>query len=88
MQARVELNAAQAQSFDEWGSFDLDKTDHIATARASQGLAAYLTAYPKGAYAASAKGLQRRVMWLNGDLAALSDAYEAMLDASAAGQRA
>ena len=88
MQARVELNAAQAQSFDEWGSFELDKTDHIAAARAEQGFAAYLAAYPKGAYAASAKGLQRRVAWLKGDLSGLSDMYEAMLNAAQPGSLA
>ena len=85
MQARVELNAAQAGSFDEWGSFDADKTDHAIAARAGQGLAAYLTAYPKGLYAASAKGLQRRVLWLQDDLGGLADTYEALLSAAAPG---
>ncbi|WEK46217.1 MAG: hypothetical protein P0Y56_14540 [Candidatus Andeanibacterium colombiense] len=88
MAARVDLNAAQAMSFDEWGSFDQGKTDHAAAARAGQALAAYLSAYPKGSYAASARGLQRRVYWLQGDLASLADAYEAMLDASVPGSTA
>lgn len=85
MQARVELNAAQANAFSEWGSFEADKADHIAAARAEQGLTAYLAAYPKGTYTASAKGLQRRVAWLKGDLSGLSDMYEAMLNASTPG---
>lgn len=86
MQGRVELNAAQAASFDDWGFFSgTESTDKAATQRAGKALADYLKAYPKGAYAASAKGLQRRVLWLGGDLAGLSDAYEALLAATVPG---
>ncbi|WP_054528943.1 hypothetical protein [Erythrobacter sp. SG61-1L] len=86
MQGRVELNAAQAVAFDEWGSFSgAESTDKPATQSAGKALADYLKAYPKGAYAASAKGLQRRVLWLGGDLGGLSDAYEALLAATVPG---
>ncbi|HZF46564.1 MAG TPA: hypothetical protein VEZ26_09515 [Sphingomonadaceae bacterium] len=86
MQARVELNAAQARAFDEWGYFGgAEKTDQDAARRAGQALTDYLKAYPKGAYAASAKGLQRRALWLGGDLAGLSDTYEALLAATVPG---
>ncbi|HTN13872.1 MAG TPA: hypothetical protein VL094_03615 [Sphingomonadaceae bacterium] len=89
MQARVELNAAQATAFDDWGDFSgPDATDKAATLQAGKALADYLKAYPKGAYAASAKGLQRRVLWLGGDLAGLSDVYEVLLSATVPGSAA
>lgn len=79
MQGRVELNAAQAVSFGDWGEFNPEAVDRSATARAKSAFAAYLSAYPAGRYAASAQGLQRRVDWLSGDLKGLAAAYEAML---------
>lgn len=79
MQGRVELNAAQAVSFGDWGEFNPDGVDRSATTRAKAAFAAYLSAYPSGRYAASAKGLQRRVDWLSGNLKGLGAAYEAML---------
>ncbi len=89
MIARVELNAAQATSFDEWGFFSgPDSVDQVAAARGAQALAAYLNAYPKGRYSGSAKGLQRRALWLQGDLGALADGYEAMLGLVAPGSAA
>ncbi len=89
MQARVELNAAQASAFDDWGDFSgADAIDKPANQQAGKALADYLKAYPKGAYAASAKGLQRRVLWLGGDLAGLSDAYEALLSGTVPGSAA
>jgi hypothetical protein len=82
MLARVELNAAQANSFDEYGSFaGPDRTDRAALARAQAGLAAYLQRYREGRYAASARGLARRVMWLSGDTVGLARAYERLLGA-------
>src|SRR5690606_24745009 len=47
--------------------------------QAGRGFAAYLSAYPSGRYAASAKGLQRRVQWLSGNLKGLGASYEALL---------
>ena len=86
MLARVDLNAAQAASFDEWGFFGgPESVDQQVAARGGQALASYLKTYPKGRYAASAKGLERRAMWLGGNLAGLADAYEAALANAAPG---
>lgn len=80
MGARAELNAAGAPAFDEWGSFDLSAADKQAAARAASGFAAYLEAYPQGRYAASAAGLVRRALWLQGETGALGAAYARMLE--------
>ena len=42
--------------------------------------AAYLEAYPQGRYAASAAGLVRRALWLQGETGALGAAYARMLE--------
>ncbi len=87
MLARVDLNAAQASSFNQWGDFEgPEKVDHTAATRASTGLANYLKAFPQGRYAASAQGLVRRALWLSGDLTGLSREYERLLGAVAAGK--
>lgn len=84
MLARVDLNAAQANSFDEWGSFKgPEASDSTAVAEAGRGLADYLRTWPDGRYAASARGLQRRVAWLGGNLGGLADIYEGMLQQAA-----
>jgi hypothetical protein len=80
MGARSELNAAGAVAFDEWGSFDLAAADKEAAARAASGFAAYLEAYPQGRYVASAAGLVRRALWLQGDAGALGAAYARMIE--------
>ncbi len=80
MDARAELNAAGASAFDEWGSFDLTAADKDAAARAAKGFADYLEAYPRGRYAASAAGLVRRALWLQGETGALGAAYAGMLE--------
>ncbi|WP_068072858.1 hypothetical protein [Novosphingobium lentum] len=80
MAIRIELNAAQQDSFDEYGTFlGAAKTDKAAVARAQAAIAAYLKRYPKGRYVTSARGLERRALWLAGDRAALSAAYERAL---------
>jgi len=67
MAARTALNAAQATAFDEYGSLlEPERRDRATLARARQGFEDYLKAYPGGAYAASARGLLRRVAWLAG----------------------
>jgi len=76
MAARTALNAAQATAFDEYGSLlEPERRDRATLARARQGFEDYLKAYPAGAYAASARGLLRRVAWLAGDDARLGAAY-------------
>ncbi|ODU67414.1 MAG: hypothetical protein ABT11_20225 [Novosphingobium sp. SCN 66-18] len=82
MALRVELNAAQAASFDEYGDFaGPDKVDKPAIQRARAAIATYLKRYPKGRYAVSARGLDRRALWLSGDLAGLGREYERLLQA-------
>jgi hypothetical protein len=85
MVARTALNQAQAGSFDEYGSLaEPAKRDQAAIARAGQAFGAYLNAYPKGRYAASARGLLRRVAWLKDDRQALGSAYSVLLAGKAA----
>ncbi len=82
MLSRVEMNAALAKAFDEYGSFDgLDKVDKEAVGRADAALAAYLKTYPQGRYTASAQGLKRRTLWLAGNSDALAREYVRMLGA-------
>jgi len=66
MQGRVALNDAQAGAFGDYGEFSADKVDKAALSEADTAFQAYLTAYPNGQYAASARGLLRRVAWLGG----------------------
>ncbi|MFN5901875.1 MAG: hypothetical protein ACK439_02745 [Novosphingobium sp.] len=79
MLARVDLNAAQAGAFDQYGWYDPTKVDGAAATRAQAALAAYLKTWPQGRYAASATGLQRRALWLRGDSVALAAAYARQL---------
>jgi hypothetical protein len=66
MLGRVSLNKAQASAFDEYGLLSAVKVDAAALRAADAGFQAYLKAYPAGQYAASARGLLRRVAWLGG----------------------
>ncbi|WP_404480521.1 hypothetical protein [Novosphingobium sp. BL-52-GroH] len=80
MAARTELAAAQAGAFDEWGGYaGGDKVDRASAERAGRALQDYLSAYPKGLYAASAAGLTRRVAWLLGEGPVLARSYAALL---------
>lgn len=89
MLPRTELNAAQAATFDDYGWFDgPDKVDQVALGRARAGFGDYLKRYAKGRYAASAQGLNRRLLWLGGDVAGLSREYERMLAVTPVADRA
>ncbi|HEX8533288.1 MAG TPA: hypothetical protein VF662_03910 [Allosphingosinicella sp.] len=80
MVARTELNRAQQLSFDEYGALaEPEQRDQKAIAAARAAFEAYLRAYPKGSYAASARGLTRRVAWLKGDDAELAAAFDRQL---------
>lgn len=87
--ARTSLNAAQAGMLDEWGFFDLARAEQPALLAAEQGFNAYLANWPQGRYAASARGLLRKVYWLQGRQPQLSHSYGAAfaqpLDAAQAG---
>lgn len=75
MSARIPLNAAQADTFDDMGLPDLNKVDRPNLQLAEQNLERYLAAYPQGHFSASAKGLLRRVHWLSGDDRKLAEDY-------------
>ena len=86
MLGRVSLNAAQAKAFDEYGWYNGLKTiEQAAVTRAKAQLAAYLKAWPNGRYAASATGLQRRALWLEGDTKGLAAEYARLLGSVPAG---
>lgn len=83
MIARAEMRAAMAKSIDEYGFLDgLKSVDKAAALRGKAALADYLKAWPNGRYAASARGLERRALWLAGDFAALGQQYEGLLAAA------
>ena len=77
--ARVAINQAQAAAADEMGGFDPAAVDKAPLAEAEKYLDAYLAAYPKGSYADSARGLYRRIYWLQDDMGKLSARYQALL---------
>lgn len=79
MVARSQLNAAQANAFDEYGYADVSKADQPALVNAEAALQDYLASYPQGDYALSAKGLLRRVYWLQQDNVKLAAAYAEQL---------
>ncbi|MDH0745514.1 outer membrane assembly lipoprotein YfiO [Pseudomonas sp. GD03842] len=78
MVARTRLNDAQRDAFDEYGTIKSD-LDPAPFNQVSEALTHYLTAYPEGRYARSAKGLMRRAHWLAGDLNALAKDYDGQL---------
>ncbi|AZD05618.1 hypothetical protein C4K26_0183 [Pseudomonas chlororaphis] len=67
MNARTLLNSAQQNAFDGYGLPALERVDKSTLQQAETGFDAYLQTYPQGAYVASAKGLLRRVHWLDGN---------------------
>lgn len=84
MAPRVDLNASQANSFDEYGDLDRAKADSAGLARARYGFEDYVRRYAQGRYSNSARGLVRRTLWLAGDAAGLSREYERLLAATPA----
>lgn len=89
MPIRIGLRSAVAKAVTEYGDFaGPDKVDPVAIAEARDGIAAYLKAYPKGRYVASAEGLKRRVAWLSGDTANLARAYEKLIAKTSGGDEA
>lgn len=77
---RASLVDATNRSMGEYGEIaDVAKRDTAAIDRADAARQAYLTAYPRGRYAESARNLERRIAWLRGDSAVLGAAYSTML---------
>ncbi len=80
MVARVEVNRMQAGAFDQFGDFrGSANVDQQAAASAEASLNAYLRDHPQGQYAASARGLLRRVNWLAGRNDKLAAQYAELL---------
>jgi len=76
---RVALNQAQAR-FDDWSAPGPENIDRPSLDRAAAAFGDYLKAYPTGIYAASAKGLFRKLHWLASDHAALATDYQRWLE--------
>ena len=80
MVGRTLINRAQVGAFDEYGSFVQNwRADAKTIADAETALDRYLTQYPKGLYAQSARGLKRRGYWLGHDITKLSEEYGALV---------
>ena len=79
MPVRIGLRAAVAGASGKYGDFDAAKVDKTQVAEARAAIAAYLRAYPQGRYADSARGLVRRVLWLEGNQTELARIYEGLL---------
>lgn len=76
LQARTTLNMAQQGLFDSEGFKKPDaQADVQLLATAKTQFAAYLQQYPEGAYAASARGLLRRLHWIGGESGQLANDY-------------
>jgi hypothetical protein len=79
MVGRTELNRAQQNAFDESGYPSSDRVDRPALEASDAAFAAYLHDHPNGLYAASAKGLLRRVYWFMDDRRRLAREYAWLL---------
>jgi tetratricopeptide (TPR) repeat protein len=76
MVARSFLNKSQVGAFAELDGMARPKvTDNVSLKSADTQFRAYLSQYPKGIYASSAKGLLRRLYWLSGNERSLSKEY-------------
>jgi hypothetical protein len=81
MLARVEVNRAQVNLYDEYGNpKDFKTIDPKPIAAADADIHAYLKDFPSGTYAASAEGLLRRVYWFGNNRSALAAQYATLFD--------
>jgi len=76
MVGRTLLNSAPHDAFGEWGALDLNKVDKGNLKDAETAFNSYLHDFPQGVYAASARGLLRRVYWLGNDRTQLAEAFD------------
>lgn len=76
MLMRTALNQSSQNANGEYGDFDVKKIDREAAASAMTAARAYLTAWPKGQYVASAEGMMRRINWYLEDWDSLAKQYE------------
>jgi len=80
MLGRVEVNRAQVDAFDEYGT--MNGPEHINQKAIDAGeaaLLAYMHDYPNGRYFTSARGLLRRLYWLGGRSSKLAAEYGALM---------
>ncbi|UEP25917.1 hypothetical protein LL999_28945 [Burkholderia ambifaria] len=76
MAGRAQLNAAQANAFDNDNPTpSRARVTKVSLDAANTVFRTYLKVYPQGRYAVSANGLLRRVAWLGGDVAQQADIY-------------
>ncbi|MET3553038.1 hypothetical protein [Burkholderia sp. 567] len=76
MAGRAQLNAAQANAFDNDNPTpSRARVTKVSLDAANTVFRTYLKVYPQGRYAVSANGLLRRVAWLGGDVAQQADLY-------------
>ena len=75
MIARVDLNVAQLDAFDDYGSIEIAKVEPINLKSAEAEFQAFLSAYPNSSLSASAHGLLRRVYWLGNNQEKLMAQY-------------
>ncbi|MBT2375586.1 outer membrane assembly lipoprotein YfiO [Pseudomonas fluorescens] len=87
MTARTALNNAQQNAFDEYDTPSLEHVDKSALQLAETGFDDYLKTYPQGEYAASARGLLRRVHWLAPNPDKLADDFAWQLTQASDAQR-
>ena len=76
MLGRTQLNLSSQNAFDSYGFPDLKAVDQKALQAAETGFNNYVKDYPGGLYAASARGLLRRVYWLSNQQQKLADEYD------------
>ncbi|WP_337827141.1 hypothetical protein [Pseudonocardia sp. TMWB2A] len=80
MIARAALNEAQDGLYDKYGYRDREVAlDNAKLKTAENAFNAYIKNNPRGAYAASARGLLRRVYWLGGDFPKLENEYARLI---------
>ncbi|UEP32559.1 MULTISPECIES: hypothetical protein [unclassified Burkholderia] len=76
MAGRAQLNAAQANAFDnDSPTPSRARVTKVSLDAANTVFRTYLKVYPQGRYAVSATGLLRRVAWLGGDVVQQADLY-------------
>lgn len=79
MLGRTSLNSAQSSAFGDWGELKLANVDKVSLKGAEDAFNRYLHDFPGGMYAASARGLLRRVYWLGGQQTQLAEAFDRAL---------
>ncbi|TCW78078.1 hypothetical protein C5O80_32585 [Burkholderia sp. SRS-46] len=77
MAGRAQLNAAQANAFDnDSPTPSRERVAKVSLDAANTVFRTYLRVYPQGRYTVSASGLLRRVAWLGGNVSQQADLYD------------